>query len=193
MQNLYPPQSSVNQQGAAPTGLPFSTHNPFYVPWPDQQSSHVNFPSQVSASNCQWRNGCQNVRNASNTPPRPIIARNQWHSGMSPHPYTLCELPNATKKCYGCGEEFVDKYRVAPYNIVVRHVDRRIQRRDEHTGTFLYSPDFTNTYYHPICSHMVRKNPTFPGFVQIELEKYNSFTLSQQLHMASFDFDVNFT
>ena len=30
----------------------------------------------------------------------------QWHSGLSPYQYTLCELPPAVKRCYGCGEEF---------------------------------------------------------------------------------------
>ena len=39
---------------------------------------------------------------------------------------------------------------------------------------------------------MARKNPFFARYVQIEVEKYNAFTLSQQLNIASFDFDVRF-
>ena len=75
-----------------------------------------------------------------------------WHAGMSPHPYSLCILTPIIKKCYGCGDDFIDKYRIPPYNIIVRHVDRRIRRRDDRTGQFLFSPDFSNTYYHPSCA-----------------------------------------
>ena len=72
----------------------------------------------------------------------PMANYHQWNSGMSPHPYTLCELPNAAKKCYGCGEEFAEKYRLPPTNIVVRHVDRRIRKRDE-SGLYIYSLDYS--------------------------------------------------
>ena len=65
------------------------------------------------------------------------------------------------QKCYGCGIEFAEKYRQPPYNIVVKHVDRRLVRRDERTGLFLYSPDYSNTYYHLEAAHILRKNPFF--------------------------------
>ena len=72
-----------------------------------------------------------------------------WHSGLSPHSYYLVALPTNVKKCYGCGDMFAEKFRQAPHNIVVKHVDRRVVRRDDNTGALVYSTDFTNTYYHP--------------------------------------------
>ena len=43
-----------------------------------------------------------------------------------------------------------------PNNVIVKHVDRRLRGRNE-KGQLVYSPDFTNTYYHPISSHIARK------------------------------------
>ena len=55
---------------------------------------------------------------------------------------------------YGCGDMFAEKFRQPPYNIVVKHVDRRVVRRDDNTGALVYSTDFTNTYYHPSPAHI---------------------------------------
>ena len=44
---------------------------------------------------------------------------------------------------------FAEKFRQTLYNIVVKHWDRRVVRRDDNTGALVYSTDFTNTYYHP--------------------------------------------
>ena len=60
-----------------------------------------------------------------------------WHSGMSPHDYELITLPTNVRKCYGCGNDFVDKYRNHPYNIIVKHVDRRVMRKDNLTGALI--------------------------------------------------------
>lgn len=84
-----------------------------------------------------------------------------WHSGMSPHAYELIALPTNVRKCYGCGNDFVDKYRNHPYNIIVKHIDRRVMRKDNLTGALIYSTDFSNTYYHPSSEHIRRKNPLF--------------------------------
>ena len=77
-----------------------------------------------------------------------------WHSGYSPHRYELVTLPGNVRKCYGCGAEFTERHRNSPNNIVVKHVDRRLVRRDEHTGHFLYSADYSNTYYHLDFGHI---------------------------------------
>jgi hypothetical protein len=81
--------------------------------------------------------------------------------------YELIILPTITnvRRCYGCNCEFVDKYRQEPYNIIVKHVDRRIVQKDPVTHSYVYSnsPDFSNTYYHPISYHIRRKNPLFIG------------------------------
>ena len=90
----------------------------------------------------------------------------QWHSGLSPYHYEICLLPTKVQKCYGCGSDFVDKYRKPPFNLVVQHVDRRVIRRNEVTGQLVFS----HTYYHPSCAHLRHKNPVFTGLVFISNE-----------------------
>ena len=113
--------------------------------------------------------------------PQPTYASGaeSWHSGYSPHRYELVTLPGNVKKCYGCGAEFTDKHRSPPYNIVVKHVDRRLVRRDERTGNFLFSADYSNTYYHLDFAHIQRKNPFFNGQVFIAFDRLSSFDNSQ--------------
>ena len=84
-----------------------------------------------------------------------------WHSGCSPHKYELVTLPSNVKKCYGCGQEFSDRLRQSPNNIVLKHIDCRLVRRDERTGNFLYSADYSNTYYHLDRAHILRKKTLF--------------------------------
>ena len=69
---------------------------------------------------------------------------------------------------------FAEKFRQTPYNIVVKHVDRRVVRRDDNTGALVYSTDFTSTYYHPNPAHIRRKNPVFVGRVLIDFGTYQS-------------------
>jgi hypothetical protein len=87
----------------------------------------------------------------------------QWHSGMSPNAYEFVLMPLNVKKCYGCGGSFVDKYRTSPHNVIIKHNDKRVIGRDERTGHLIYSSNFSNTYYHPIESHIRQKNPIFTG------------------------------
>ena len=89
------------------------------------------------------------------------VGGTQWHSGMSPHPYTLCMLPNAVQKCYGCGADFAPKYRHAPNNIIVKHVDRRFKGRDSHTSQLIFNPDFTNNLLSPCLRSYTAKEPSF--------------------------------
>ena len=53
-------------------------------------------------------------------------------------------LAKKVKKCYGCGDMFEEKFRLPAHNIVVKHVDRCVVRRDDNTGALVY-----NSYYHP--------------------------------------------
>ena len=46
---------------------------------------------------------------------------------------------------------------------IIKHVDRRLVRRDEQTGHFLYSADYSNTYYHLDFAHIQKKNPFSMG------------------------------
>ena len=43
-------------------------------------------------------------------PPGPLAAAGAWHSGLSPHSYYLVALPKNVKKCYGCGDNFSEKF-----------------------------------------------------------------------------------
>ena len=97
---------------------------------------------------------------STSTSPSPI-----WHSGLSPYHYKLIILPTSVRRCYGCNCAFVDTSRQQPYNTIVKHVDRRIMQKDHGTHSYTYSPDFTNTYYHPISDHIRRRNPLFTGSV----------------------------
>jgi len=107
-----------------------------------------------------------------------------WHSGQSPYRYELMELSSKAKKCYGCGLEFTEKFRQPPHNIVVKHVDRRLVRRDQQTGQFHYSADFSNTYYHLDGNHIAHKNPVFDGNVYLSMATYQALDAGQH-HVIS--------
>ena len=87
----------------------------------------------------------------------------EWHSGMSPHQYEIVLLPNNVRKCYGCGNDFAEKYRKPPFNLIVRHFDRRVVKRSEQTGMLVFSNNYSNTYYHLLKLHIMRRNPVFTG------------------------------
>ena len=88
------------------------------------------------------------------------IVAMQWHSGMSPHRFELRILPKNVHKCYGCGKNFVEKYRRPPYNIILRPVDSRVRGKDT-LGHVILSYDFSPTRYHLDSAHVERKNPLF--------------------------------
>jgi hypothetical protein len=90
-----------------------------------------------------------------------IKRASQLGKGMSPHSYELVILPTKAKLCYGCGNQFVAMYWSPPYNVLVKHFDRRVIKRNEQNGQLLYSTAFSNTYYHPNSDHIKRKNPVF--------------------------------
>ena len=86
---------------------------------------------------------------------------------MSPHKYYLREkLANVTN-CYGCNESFSLRYCQSPTNIIVKHIDRRIRGKTQ-DGQLIYNADFTPAYYHPIRSHITRKNPCYSGNLYIK-------------------------
>ena len=89
---------------------------------------------------------------------------------MSPHKYEVLVLKLSVKNYYGCGSLFVDKYRRALFNLVVKHR----QEKDDRTGQLIYSKDFSNTYYHLMKNHSQQKNPDFTGIVYISTDLYLS-------------------
>lgn len=114
----------------------------------------------------------------------------QWHSGMSPHPYELVTLPSRAKVCYGCGHQFTAEHRLPPNNLVFKHVDRRVIKRDERTSLLIYSIDFSNTYYHLDIEHIKRKNPTFNRTAYISFDLYNSLDQGSKFLLDSIGLNV---
>lgn len=100
------------------------------------------------------------------------------------------ELSQNVKKCYGCGSDFAEKFRHSPLNIIVRHRDRRLMGRDERTGQFQYSADYSNTYYHLDVGHIQRKNPPYNGKVYIGVEKYQTMDSEQRTIISQCNFEV---
>ncbi len=119
----------------------------------------------------------------------PQTQQSHWHSGMSPGRYELVPLPGNVVKCYGCGQTFAEKYRSSPYNIIVRHVDRRIRGRDA-SGNIVYNQDFTNTYYHLSKDHILKKNPAFDGYVFATQDILNSLTSPHYLMLSNAGLNV---
>ena len=95
-----------------------------------------------------------------------------WHSGMSPYPYQLILYPTGVSRCYGCNQDFADKYKVPPNNVIVRHNDRRIRGKDVN-GQVYHNDTFSFAYYHANRLHIEKKNPTFNGEVLISAALYS--------------------
>ena len=66
-------------------------------------------------------------------------------------------------------------------------MDKRIRKQDEHTGNLIYSPDFTNCYYHPVCMHIRKKNSLFGGTAIMESAKYHVLNEGQRQSLMAFD------
>ena len=49
-----------------------------------------------------------------------------WHSGLSPHPYEFTEKRKNVHVCYRRGNNCIDKYDKLPNNIIIKHVYRRM-------------------------------------------------------------------
>ena len=89
----------------------------------------------------------------------------------------------------------MNKYHSPPFNIVVRHMDRRVIRKNEQTGQLVHSSEYANTYYHPHpthCTHIRRKNPVLTGLVFVSPALYNSLNNSTKGVVDSFEFNVIF-
>ena len=88
--------------------------------------------------------------------------------------------PPTVRKYYGCGNDLGDKYKTPPCNIIIKHVDKRVTRKDSATGQLIHSQDYSSTYYHPIAAHITKKNPLFSGQVYVRYELYNSLDDDQR-------------
>ena len=163
-----------------PPGFPFNGgrfHNPY--------------ASTFQAHTPQARFQAAPPHRSLSIPSGPSAAAGAWHSGLSPHSYYRAALPKSMKKCYGCGDNFSEKFRQPPHNTVVKHFDHRVVRKDESTGALVHSADFANTYYHPGPVHIMRKNPVFDGRVHIDLSTYHSLDEGQREMLKAFGLIVN--
>ena len=212
----YPPTShNTHQTVLQPSGTQntYPTGSQSTVaqdPYPNIQQMPVVFGPQPSPGPCPPKNSPQHQPTLSTnfhqltgptfvTPHAAVSTANscptvatQWQPWMSPHAYEFVILPNIVQKCYGCGSNFVDKYRYSPHNLAIKHIDRRIAGKDS-LGQLRYSVDFNNTYYHPFMAHIKKKNPFFDGNVRISRSLYNTLDHGQHQVLASFDLKINIT
>ena len=122
--------------------------------------------------------------------PPPASSQAMWYSGMSTNKYEFVLLESCVKKCYGCGVNFAEKHGRPPCNLIVKHLDRRVLGKHSLTGQLLYSNDFSNTYYHPVASHIQRKNLVFTGTVYISSIFYYSLDTDERNYLASSGLEV---
>jgi len=64
----------------------------------------------------------------------------------------------------------ISTHRISPNNIIARLVkhDEAPPKGVDDKSQFIYSPHFTNKYYHPISSHITRKNLVLKGSVRVD-------------------------
>lgn len=196
-----PPSShSANQTTYAPQTAFLNMSQPAVSQNPNTpiQPSPMTFGPQPSPGFYTPNNGPQNKQvpafvapqaASSMAAPYPAVAA-QWQPWMSPYAYEVVLLPTMVKKCYGCGNNFVERYRSPPHNLVVKHMDKRIAGKDT-LGQLKYSVNFNNTYYHPSMAHIQKKNPYFDGNVRISRSLYDSLDHGQHQVLASLDLEVN--
>ena len=210
----FAPPSNVPPHNAPPQNVSPQSVHPSFLPPPNVPPSYVT-PSNVPTSNVSpsmsvssnssmphwhqafpsfthWPSPHPFAAPSAGPPPPPTATPhygNLWHSGMSPHHYEIVMLPSNVQKCYGCGEIFSERSRSAPYNLCVKHVDKRVIGKNA-DGHLIYSRDYTNTYYHPSMPHIKRKNPLFTGVVYIAADLYNSLDARYRQVLESSQFNV---
>ena len=91
---------------------------------------------------------------------------------MSPNRYEVVLLEPLVKKCHGCGIALWERFRNLPFNVILKHVYRRITAKND-TGQFLYCSDYSNIY-HLTVNHVKKKNPLFTGLVYVSVALYTS-------------------
>lgn len=57
-----------------------------------------------------------------------------WYFGMFINKYEFVLLELCVKKCYGCGVNFVEKYRWLLCNLVVKYLDRWVLGKSSFIG-----------------------------------------------------------
>ena len=96
-----------------------------------------------------------------------------WNSRLSRYPYEVVEKAKEVVKCFGCSQNVAN---IIAFNLVFKHIDRRIRGKGSNNH-FIYNSDFTPVYYHPMLSHILRKNPYFNVRVQIKNPLYEKLSV----------------
>ena len=84
----------------------------------------------------------------------------EWNSIMLSCHYEIINLPKNVQRYYGCGQRFVDSYRVFFNNLIVRHKNSRIMEMSI-IDQPIVNRDFQYTYFHLKRDRIARKNFTF--------------------------------
>ena len=74
---------------------------------------------------------------------------------------------------------FAEIFRQTLHYIVVKHVDRRVVRRDDNTGVLVYSRLYLHLLLSQSCAHWA-KNPVVDGRVLIDLGTCQSLDEGQR-------------
>ena len=110
-------QASVATHQAQLSQLYPAVYNPSGFPFHGGRFHHP-YASTFQAHTPQARFQAAPPHRSLSTPPGPSAAAGAWHSGLSPHSYYLGALPKNVKKCYSCSDNFSEKFRQPPHNIM---------------------------------------------------------------------------
>ena len=110
-------QASVATHQAQLSQLYPAVYNPPGFPFHGGRFHHP-YASTFQAHTPQARFQAAPPHRSLSTPPGPSAAAGAWHSGLSPHSYYLGALPKNVKKCYSCSDNFSEKFRQPPHNIM---------------------------------------------------------------------------
>lgn len=72
----------------------------------------------------------------------------------------------------------------------MKHMDRRVLRRNEQTGQLIFNQEYSNTYYHAVAAHIQHKNPVFTGLTFIAGELYSALNHTQREVLDSFNLNI---
>lgn len=131
------PLTKATHTNCLPKGVTFSCFGLSQNPNTHIQPLPMTVGPQPSPGSYTPNNGPQNKQVPSFVAPQaassiaaPCPAVAGWQPWMSPYAYEVVLLPTIVKRSYGCGSNFVERYRSLPHSLVVKHMDRRIAGKD---------------------------------------------------------------
>ena len=86
--------------------------------------------------------------------------REEERSSEGQQPCHLTFMAGIIKKCYGCEQNFSDKHRVPPHDLLLKRYDHRIYISPKSKAR-KKSPKLQNTYFHLNADCVRKRNPMF--------------------------------